>query len=132
MSDIKFRVWDKHTKEMYDLVSIEFRNRTVQIGFLNNPAWGSRIRRFDHVVIEQFTGLLDRNGKEIYEGDRINVFNWGVTDELIGMAVVVFDPDAKGWRYDSDDPNIHDIDAYDQFRVVEVIGNIHEGINKDA
>jgi uncharacterized phage protein (TIGR01671 family) len=64
MREIKFRVWAKGQRKMfYD-------------GFTLNPdgkisqTWGI----YEHnLEIMQFTGLLDKNGKEIYEGDIFSI-----------------------------------------------------------
>ena len=55
MREIKFRVWDSISKEMHPWEVIRIHKFS---GF-----------DLEHYTIEQYTGLKDRNGKEIYEGD---------------------------------------------------------------
>lgn len=55
MREIKFRAWHNLAKEMFFLEGlIEFHNGILPQG---------------NGVIQQFTGLTDCNGKEVYEGD---------------------------------------------------------------
>ena len=68
MREIKFRAWDKDTKRMYqdddDLV-IQF-NPCKEEPF---ATCGNVFIPFCYLEVMQYTGLKDKNGKEIYEGD---------------------------------------------------------------
>ena len=70
MRTIKFRAWITEAKQMIEHNVIDFNDflhKTNLDGSINPSYCG------DDDILMQFTGLYDKNGKEIYEGDILNV-----------------------------------------------------------
>ncbi len=96
MREIKFRAWDKIGKIMIPVSRLDF------------PLSEKR------EILMQFTGLLDKNGKEIYEGD---IVSWN--DK---KARVIF----SNGKFTAD---IHGKFEVTNWNSCEIIGNIYENPN---
>jgi uncharacterized phage protein (TIGR01671 family) len=109
MREIKFRAWDKTNKKMVygNIGFIQYENDFTVGAF---DSFGYPIQN-KNVELMQYTGLKDKNGKEIYEGD---IVRWFFMEERVSPIEYhkwFFQP--KGWG---------NIDLSE----TEVIGNIYE------
>jgi uncharacterized phage protein (TIGR01671 family) len=67
MREIKFRAWEKSLKEMIPVDDIAFHMKENIIN--SKGAW----RTFSEIALMQYTGIKDKNGVEIYEGDVVQL-----------------------------------------------------------
>jgi uncharacterized phage protein (TIGR01671 family) len=139
MRDIKFRAWDRKAKAMFPVHMMGFSKITDKLEFISgvdihdkdsdhsgdvsyggyiNKMTGSPLQR--RYELMQYTGLKDRNGKEIYEGDIVQFRDIDVTDLPIRLGFVSF---ANASHY----IECHYSNHYRWIDYeTEVIGNIYE------
>lgn len=113
----RYRAWDKETKTMNGMAEI-YRNRNQEIEL--RP-------RDENIILMPSTGLVDKNGKEIFEGDVISTYTDNLVikrDNLLGFYVEV--GEKRNYFAETVDVEYLDLFAKDFGVAVEIIGNIYE------
>lgn len=71
--EIKFRIWDVENKEMLKVQELDFEPTFYGGRIAIRPDQYNDYFDTEDMILMQYTGLHDKNGKEIYEGDILKV-----------------------------------------------------------
>jgi uncharacterized phage protein (TIGR01671 family) len=141
MREYKFRAWDKKTKKLYPVELIRFYFSGIDqngqggafltdcekdigkfeeigdTGFQNFNEQTGIFRNFNEIELMQYTGLKDKNGKEIYKGDIVEI-NCGTYKDnaVVNFIDGTFTTHDRGFEPDIMPPE----------KDMEIIGNIYE------
>lgn len=124
MREIKFRAWDSARKEMiatgFHVIGEVTMFSVIEQWLSEHPIEGKGIlERLADVVILEFTGMQDSEGKDIYEGD--------ILEGTISKWKVVF---KNGCFLLEELYSIDFLTMFEaNFKVIKIIGNIYENLN---
>lgn len=147
MREILFRAYEKDVKRMLPVTSIVFNNNKIWIITVDNMGvngdgvmydsiyrYGYEVNDLDSLVLMQYTGLKDKNGVKIFEGDILkvesvdidcNTANYFGGEVLFLQDIGLFAVDL-GYDYLSFN-TMKEATGY--IYSYEVIGNIHDNSN---
>lgn len=122
--EVKYRAYIKndYNKELIgkilEVSSIHLKTKKAIIGYsLSKSNYGNKSFSFDDIELMQYTGLHDKNGKEIYEGDVVTN-----GDKNIKYIVEWYDTGLRARQYN----NKSYIGLEYWKDVLEVIGNMYD------
>lgn len=123
--EIKFRAWHKDLKKMFKIGQITLEKGTWNFEPNDRDFIGMSIPYQPSFVLMQYTGLHDKNGKEIYEGDIVYCqTKYGKAKAIIKFIDGKF---VAYWNSALTHPeNGHHIACYEINKRFEVIGNIYD------
>lgn len=131
MREYKFRAWDKKYKAMY--YNIQYYSDYSNLPSYENVDYNSKLTHIKEIldignfyeflenenfIVMQYTGLKDKNGKDVYEGDVLTICNGSIN----GYKLLEKN---RGVIFKDGSFNIPIFD-FDSTHYFEVIGNIYD------
>jgi len=119
--EIKFRAWDSDRKIMGNSIDIQTVYGSLA---MYNSIQRQNDEEADYIILMQYTGLKDKNGVEIYEGDIVRFGYYDIEIPEISRSIGVVEYDDKHLCYKLGKKI--NVPFYEGLRDIEVIGNIYQ------
>lgn len=118
MREIKFRVWNKKGQRWY-------KGAAIQLAALHGDSFGLSEGNSKVIELSQYTGIKDKNGVEIYEGDFLT--NPTIPTKKRTYSYVVWHTNCACWGFTRKaDSDITPLFFDGSYLATEIIGNIYE------
>ena len=119
----KYRAWDKEFKEMVQVDALLFDEQAIKATYKNGSVTKEDMKNY---VLMQSTGLFDKNGKEIYEGDAVQFEDCYESSDFLYINTGIIEWCQGGFHI----TNRHSVTMedllFEELLDVEIIGNIYE------
>lgn len=129
MREIKFRVWTEATKEFLNQQDGWYYNKNGK----SNRVDELLFNKLPELFVEQYVGVKDKNGVEICEGDYVQLVEYHMISPNVRPiatweGVVEYSANDAAYlvRYEEGELTLIMAET-----TIEVIGNIHEGLNSE-
>jgi len=130
MREIKFRAWNEEEKKMFKVVSLSDSNYGdcevpyIKVCELDKSLMDkyTEMKFIYNYELMQYTGLKDKNDKEIYEGDIVTGEESKIICEVIYTEGAMFMLRWHDTKWGNDEYHHYGLGAF----TLEVIGNIYE------
>ena len=131
MREIKFRCWDTENKEMLEVQELDYEGSYNGQPMIRTTMYNDYFDTED-MILMQYTGLKDKNGKEIYEGDIVLYEDWemcyegGGNDSFINKGIIEYCNNNCCFNVtERQTVDLQDV-LYEGNEDLEVIGNIYD------
>lgn len=128
MNRLKFRIWNDREKVFFPYGTSAFEDKDEWWGGSDEIFMGTlfQLQERKHYILQQWTGLTDKNGKDVFVGDLVNFtvpkIIHGPEREDYANQEVIFDSEIASFAFGKDSMTILS-DRIDE-KSIEVVGNI--------